>query len=242
MDLSAACQFLDAPCSTDNLAVSPLRHQVEPLQQRHLKSKPSSHAKTQRIKGLRSQQVAGSQQQQPGSVLPGILSPPGSTKPRPPGLPRAGYLCLSRLWTSHQASQRRWGEPSPSDDRMTAPQRMVQEAATEAEEVARQLRDAGMAGEAAQLEKLRVELLQPGTDLATTKNEARGLAERLRAQARERSGTMRISEFVRSPAVHKTRFQLHPTEVKKERRSVSSGLPAVCGTPCSLGPCVMKIG
>ena len=38
------------------------------------------------------------------------------------------------------------------------------------------------ANEAAQLERLRVELLQPGTDLTAKKNEARLLAERLRTQ------------------------------------------------------------
>ena len=54
------------------------------------------------------------------------------------------------------------------------------------------------ANEAAQLERLRVELLQPGTDLTAKKNEARLLAERLRNQVPNQVHVVAVAQhFVR---------------------------------------------
>jgi len=73
------------------------------------------------------------------------------------------------------------------------PPKVVKEAAMEAEDVARQLRDAGLIAEAAALERLRCELMAPGADLAAKKNEARMLAEKLRAQAKEKAHSRRFA-------------------------------------------------
>jgi len=70
--------------------------------------------------------------------------------------------------------------------------KVVKEAAIEAEDVARQLRDAGLIAEAAALERLRAELMAPGADLAAKKVEARVLAEKLRAQAKEKTQSRRF--------------------------------------------------
>lgn len=48
---------------------------------------------------------------------------------------------------------------------------VVKEAAMEAEDVARQLREAGLVAEAAALERLRCDLMAPGADLTAKKNE-----------------------------------------------------------------------
>lgn len=71
--------------------------------------------------------------------------------------------------------------------------KVVKEAALEAEDVARQLREAGLLAEAAALERLRIDLMAPGADLAAKKNEARMLAEKLRAQAKEKAHMRRFA-------------------------------------------------
>jgi len=228
MDLSAGCAFLDSTGSNvvSDLTVSPLRHQVElqSLQHRHFKGKSVGAARRSRHEA--SQATAGLSQSQLRSPthpvrshLPGIGSPPGSQRLSP-----------------------------NTNESMSTPQRMVREAACEAEDVARQLRDAGMINEAAQLERLRVELLQPGADLTAKKNEARSLAERLRTQARERqAGSLRSTDLLmQRNNASKTRrdmFQLHIDAKSEGNRRAASGaqLPAVMGT-CALSPTVVNIG
>lgn len=73
------------------------------------------------------------------------------------------------------------------------PPKVVKEAAMEAEDVARQLREAGLVAEAAALERLRCDLMAPGADLTAKKNEARVLAEKLRAQAKEKAHSRRFA-------------------------------------------------
>jgi len=73
------------------------------------------------------------------------------------------------------------------------PPRVVKEAALEAEDVARQLREAGLVAEAAALERLRHDLMAPGADLSAKKVEARMLAEKLRAQAKEKAHSRRYA-------------------------------------------------
>lgn len=244
-DLSTACSFLETPNSHANdLTVSPLRHQVELLaMHRHFKSKAVESARRKRFTvGMTQPQLArrgAADSQERSGHLPGIGSPPGSHR-------RRGEM------SSPPSSSGKSNE-SPS-----SPNWMVREAAAEAEEVARQLREAGMANEAAQLERLRVELLQPGTDLTAKKNEARLLAERLRTQARERKtgpsvglggSEMLIGGSVgRGPAASMSRFQLQlhidtkaDTNTIRRAVGVSNQLPAVCGTMC-LSPSVVNIG
>lgn len=82
------------------------------------------------------------------------------------------------------------------------PPKVVKEAALEAEDVARQLRDAGLVAEAAALERLRFDLMAPGADLGAKKVEARMLAEKLRAQAKEKAHTRRSNR--QQAAMHAT--------------------------------------
>lgn len=232
-DLAAACAFLDQPSSqhVSDLSVSPLRHQVELLaMHRHFKTKEVEKARRKRFTVGMTQPQLARRGASDGGHLPGIGSPPGSHR-------------------------RRGDTPSSgkSNDNASSPNWMVREAATEAEEVARQLREAGMVNEAAQLERLRVELLQPGTDLTAKKNEARLLAERLRSQARDRqTGVAGLggSELLmaRGAATSMSRYglQLHidtKADSNTIRRAVgvSKQLPAVCGTMC-LSPSVVNIG
>eukprot|EP00656_Telonema_subtile_P007755 TRINITY_DN13637_c0_g1_i3.p1 TRINITY_DN13637_c0_g1~~TRINITY_DN13637_c0_g1_i3.p1 ORF type:complete len:794 (+),score=228.66 TRINITY_DN13637_c0_g1_i3:118-2499(+) len=213
MDLSAACVYIDsAACSG---VVSEYRHAVEVAEQ-HRPYKPKASYGGRRALPQAQLRSAAT------SYLPGILCPPSA--------------CFT-AGPSFGLAQRR-PPVAANQSSVTTPRRM--EVASEAEEVARQLRDAGLLSEANQLERLRLELLllpgAAGPDLTAKRNEASSLAERLRAQARRPLEPQMPNVRAGNP---KSRLQLH---LERGPRSGPGGLPAVNGTTVSLSPTLINIG